>query len=281
MPAERSATTRDGRRLTYAAEGSGPPLVCHPGGPGFPGAYFRDLAGLAEVCTVVRVDPAGTAGSDPWTEDAWSLTERAHDLDDLRRALGAATIDVLGHSAGGWVAARYAALHPGRVRRLLLVDTLTRFSDPLRDALAAQAQLHATEPWFEAAATAHGRRVSGDYSDEEEFLELYKLGFRFYFARFGERERAFVDGIEEWVDRRTLDSFNARAGELDLRPDLPSITAPTLVVNGEHDATGVCADEFLEGIAGSVSVVVEGAGHFPWIEQPERFRAAVEPFLSS
>lgn len=81
---------RDGRTLTYFVRGSGPPLVCHPGGPGFDGFYFEDLAGLDAECTLVLVNPAGTDGSDPWPEDAYSLTRRADDVDDLRAALGVA-----------------------------------------------------------------------------------------------------------------------------------------------------------------------------------------------
>src|SRR5881409_2275746 len=69
MPDQRSATTRDGRRLTYSVAGDGHLLMCHPGGPGFDGLCFEDLAGLTASRTVVSVNPAGTRGSDPWTED--------------------------------------------------------------------------------------------------------------------------------------------------------------------------------------------------------------------
>jgi hypothetical protein len=41
-----SFRTADGRTLSYRREGSGPLLVCHPGGPGFSSRYFGDLAGL-------------------------------------------------------------------------------------------------------------------------------------------------------------------------------------------------------------------------------------------
>lgn len=139
---QRSATARDGRQLTYRVVGSGPFLLCHPGGPGFPGSYFEDLAGVAEFRTLVLVNPAGTDGSDPWTEKAYSLERRGDDLEDLRRALDVNRVDVLGHSAGGWEAVHFAATQPEHVDRLLLVGTLPRFSDELRAALARQARLH-------------------------------------------------------------------------------------------------------------------------------------------
>ena len=67
----------------------------------------------------------------------------------------------------------------------------------------------------------------------------------------------------------------------DLRPELPRITAPTLVITGEDDfITGpVCAREIAEGIAGAELVLLADCGHFLFVEQPEQFAAAVSAFL--
>src|SRR3954471_18373184 len=118
MAAEGSATTRDGRRLAYRVAGTGPLLVCRPGGPGFSGAYFENLAGLDADRTLVLLDPAGSGGSDPWPEEAYSLSRCADDVDDLRASLGEERIDYLGHSAGGFVGIRYAASYPRSLRLL-------------------------------------------------------------------------------------------------------------------------------------------------------------------
>src|SRR5258706_14889423 len=56
--------TQDGRKLTYRKMGTGPVLVCHPGGPGFSSSYFADHAGLWEQFTLVMLNPRGTGGSD-------------------------------------------------------------------------------------------------------------------------------------------------------------------------------------------------------------------------
>jgi len=53
-------TTADGRRLTYRKLGDGPPLVCHPGGPGIPALIFDDLAGLDRDRTLIELDPPPT-----------------------------------------------------------------------------------------------------------------------------------------------------------------------------------------------------------------------------
>jgi proline iminopeptidase len=281
MHDQRSATTGDGRRLAYTVTGDGPVLVCHPGGPGFGGSYFEDLGGLADARTLVLLNPAGTGGSDPWREDAYSLARAAADVDELREALGEERIDYLGHSAGGFVGVRWAASYPRSVRRLLLVGTLTRFTDELRAALALQTRLHEHEPWFEEALRASTRRAARDYSSDDEFDALYMSAFRFYFARYGEAERAFVGRLDSGCDRRTLESFNDQVASFDLRPDLPQIEAETLIVNGELEASRAGEQELLDGIPSARLAIVEGAGHFPWIEQPARFRDAVLPFLSS
>lgn len=60
-----SLTTKDGRRLAYRRLGDGPPLICHPGGPGGSSTLFGDLGGLHRERTLVLLNPRGTPGSDP------------------------------------------------------------------------------------------------------------------------------------------------------------------------------------------------------------------------
>ena len=68
--------TSDGRKLTYRRMGTGPVLVCHPGGPGFSSSYFGDLAGLWEKFTLVMLNPRGTGGSDrPSDSREWNMEE--------------------------------------------------------------------------------------------------------------------------------------------------------------------------------------------------------------
>ena len=113
-------------KLAYRREGGGPLLVCHPGGPGFSGSSLTDLGGLADSFECLVVDPRGT-GSSP-AADTFSQEEYVADLEELRAELGLEQFDLLGHSHGGFVATQYAATHPDRVRRLVLVTTAPRFS---------------------------------------------------------------------------------------------------------------------------------------------------------
>src|SRR5437879_13731176 len=94
----------DGRTLAYELSGSGPTLVCHPGGPGFSSRYFGDLAGLTESLTLVLLDPRGTGVSDrPSDARAYRTEDYAADLDELRAHLGLEQMRLLGPSHRGLV----------------------------------------------------------------------------------------------------------------------------------------------------------------------------------
>src|ERR1700687_109551 len=100
----------DGLPLAYERRGSGPLLVCHPGGPGGSAAEFRDFAGLDDTFDLVLLSPRGAAGSDPADDSA--LAAYASDLDELRGHLGVERMHLLGFSHGGIVAMVYAASYP-------------------------------------------------------------------------------------------------------------------------------------------------------------------------
>ena len=72
--------------------------MCHPGGPGFSSFYFGDLAGLAERCTVVLVNPRGTGGSTPPADpQAYGIEDYVADLEELRLHLDLERVRLLGH----------------------------------------------------------------------------------------------------------------------------------------------------------------------------------------
>jgi len=278
-------TTRDGRRLAYRLSGSGPLLVCHPGGPGFSSRYFDDLAGLGEHFTLALLNPRGTEGSDrPGNPRAYETDDYVSDLEELRAHLGLGRMLLLGHSHGGVVAQAYAARHPERVERLVLASTLARFQADQQQAMEAAMQAKAAEPWYDDARAALEAEQAGEWGSDEELARLALREMAFYFATFGELERDYLQILEDEVPvGDALKLFNDEVfTTFDLRPELAAITAPTLVITGEDDfITGpVCAREIAEGIAGARLVLLPDCGHFTFVEQPEHFAAEVAGFLA-
>jgi proline iminopeptidase len=279
-----SLTTPDGRGLFYDTRGAGEPLVCHPGGPGFSGAYLGELGGLDRCRAIVALDPRGTGRSDPPSStDAYALDDYIADLALLQGHLGPGRVDLLGHSHGSLVALLYAARYPDRIRRLVLVAVGARFHEAQVEAMQEAMARRAGEPWFEDASAALAQEQEGLFGDDAELGRLVGRELPFYFARYGENERAFVAlALEQRVHAAALRYFNHREFlTFDLRGALARVTAPTLVVAGREDfilGPAACR-EVADGIANAHLEVLEDVGHLPWVERPKEFAAVVMAFL--
>jgi len=273
-------TSPDGLTLSYERRGSGPLLVCHPGGPGGSAAEFRDFAGLDDTFDLVLLSPRGSAGSD--SADEYPLASYVRDLEALREHLGAERLDLLGFSHGGVVAIAYAAAHPERIGRLVLADTLAVWDDAAEAAMARGIEARRGERWFADAQRALEEEQAGELTTTQALLANVEAQMPLYFHRWEGNEQAGRELASDFVRPEPLRYFNTvEFPQLDLRPELQTIGAPTLVVVGEADfITGrVCADVLVSELADARLVVVPGAGHFTYVENPEAFRAALVGFL--
>jgi proline-specific peptidase len=277
-------TTEDGRRLAYERTGAGSTLVCHGGGPGFSSLYLGDLGGLDERLELVLLDPRGTGGSDrPPDPQAYAIADYVADVEELRAHLGLDRMNLFGHSHGGIVAMAYAALHPHRVERLILASTLARWAPEQEQAMKQWMASLADEPWHADAKAAIEAEQAGEFTTDEEMAELGLREFPFYFASYGDDERAYVETLRtDTANADTLRYFNQEIWEsFDLRPELARITAPTLVITGAEDfiAGPVSAGEIEQGIGDVSKVIIPDCGHFIFVDAPEAFGEAVVSFL--
>jgi len=113
---------RDGTRLAVHEVGTGPALLCIPGGPGRASAYLENLGGLDATHTLQLLDNRGSGDSElPGDRGSLAFPRLADDIEDVRLALSLDPADVLGHSAGCPVALLHAARYPDAVRKLVLV----------------------------------------------------------------------------------------------------------------------------------------------------------------
>ena len=272
----------DGTRLAYTEAGSGPRLVCLPGGPGRASAYLEDLGGLAQERTLVLLDTRATGHSEvPADPSSLRFDRLALDVEALREHLGEERLDVLGHSAGTLVAQAWAAAHPDRVRSMVLVTPSDRLQGGIRSDVAAIREARADEPWYAEAAEAQAALADAPPAQQQALVRATRP---FFYGRWDERTQAHAATADRQSSKRAELGFGAGVEQVDvpaILARLRDLDVPVLVVGGERDAlTGVASvDAVAESLAAAETVVLPRAGHFPWVDEPEAFRSAVSAFL--
>ncbi|HZT83855.1 MAG TPA: alpha/beta hydrolase [Gaiellaceae bacterium] len=273
-------TTPDGLTLSYERRGRGPLLVCHPGGPGGSAAEFRDFAGLDDTFELVLLSPRGSHGSDP-AED-YALGSYVADLEALRAHLGVEGLDLLGFSHGGIVAMAYAAAFGHGVRRLVLAATLAVWSEEAEATMRRMIEVRRGEPWFSEAQAAIEEEQAGEFSSAEELVANVRRQMPLYFHRWEGHEEIGHELAADFAKAEPLHYFNTvEFPAFDLRSELRTIEAPTLVLVGDNDfiAGPVSAAAMVRELPDARLVTIPGSGHFLYVEQPDAFRSALTDFL--
>jgi pimeloyl-ACP methyl ester carboxylesterase len=268
----------DGTRLAYHRTGDGEPLVCLPGGPMQSSAYLGDLGGMPSL---VRLDLRGTGDSDEAAPATYRCDRLVDDVEAFRGHLGSDRIDLLGHSAGAAVAVSYAARHPDRVSRLVLV-TPTPFVVGLEITDADRrevAESRRGEPWFPAAFAAFERIWSGDFSAANR-----KGIAPFHYGRWDAVSQANYAATATEINMAAAEVYYSD-GALDpgaIKAALAGLTAPVLLVAGEYDPglPPKRATEYAGFFPNAELVVQPRGGHFPWLDDPASFARTVTGWLT-
>jgi proline iminopeptidase len=265
----------DGKRTFLADIGEGRPLACVHGGLGSDHQVFLPwLEPLADRYRLLLVDVLGNGRSDD--PDDWAAVDLgtfAAQLDGLRRELGIERWSVLGHSFGGMIVQEYALRHQADVDALVVVTSGSR--------------VDAFEERWEIAAR----------HCDPETLALMRSGLLREMPDDATYERVWQQVAPAyWVDPANLArmrprhryasrAFNAAVRllpEIDLTGRLGELRVPTLVVGASEDwsfppKVGPRVTHAL--IPGADYVELERSGHFPFVEEQERFLAEVGGWL--
>jgi pimeloyl-ACP methyl ester carboxylesterase len=243
-----------GLSTRYLVRGSGPPvLVLHGWGASIE-AVYPIVTGLSPVATVYALDLPGF-GQSELPPTPWGVEEYQAFVAAFMDTLAIERPTILGHSNGGRIAIRMASSEPERASRLVLVDS-------------AGIRPKRTFRYY--------RRVG-----------MAKVGK--YAARFlgspGERLRARLVGRVASADYLAAGEMRPTLVKLvnaDLRPFMPAVKVPTLLVWGSQDTdTPLSAAREMERLIPDAGLVVlEGAGHFSYLDQPARFAHIVSHFLA-
>ena len=273
----------DGTELAYHVCGDGPPLLCLPGGPMRASACLGDLGGLSRHRRLILLDLRGTGSSaTPADPSSYRCDRLVDDVLGLQDHLGLESADVLGHSAGANIAVQYALRHPARVSRLVLVTPSGRAAGLEPDAAMRReiVSLRRGEPWFADAAAAFERIAVGGGAEED-----WAAAAPFFYGRWDSAAQANDASEEGQTNEEAAAAFGAE-GAFDpaaTRAGLAGLGSPALVIGGSLDLQRPPAitAEYAALFADARLVVQPGAGHFPWLDDPGQFVAAVTEFLNA
>ena len=277
-------TLSDGETVDYVVAGptdpaggasvrSRPPIFLVPGADGMKETFRYQVPALARrrtvVCATLRRRLTHEDAFDRMVDDVAELATELATRGDFDRFV------LLGQSLGGAIAMRFAIRYPERVAGLVLSNTLARISYDhvgLNRALLAPLAMATTR----YLPTGIARVLARAWSRLEVWI---------YDASAGSQR---VVDYALWTGPRTVPSSvsNARVARLkkiDLRPELPLIQAPTLVLKGprDHYVPPACSHEIVALVAGARYKEVAGTGHCSHISMPGSFNGLLLGWLES
>jgi pimeloyl-ACP methyl ester carboxylesterase len=278
-PARRHVLSLHGQRIAYLEAGDGPPLLLIHGIAEAAWAWEAIIPTLAETHRVIAPDLLGHGRSAKPRGD-YSLGNQATLMRDLMISLDIDHATLIGHSLGGGITMQFAYQYPERCERMVLVASgglgqdvtfvLRSLGLPGADLVAPLVLSTAARDAMQGLARWLGRRG----------------------VRAGAGQRAMWRSYSGLTDPATRTAFIATVrAVIDQRGQRVSAierlylaeTMPTMLLWGKNDriipvSHAIAAHDEMPG---SRLEIVDGAGHFVALEQPERVAELILDFLDT
>ncbi len=272
--------TKDSVRLFYRLLGEGKDTIVVFHGGGFGSGYLiPDLTPLAAHHTLLFFDQPGTGFSSVVKDTArLNINRFVEDVEIVRKHFRIRKMKVLAHSNGGLLFGYYATVYPDKVESIILInptaasqkwkgtnrlDSISQlilnqnrkiyYAAPI-DSIKACWDYYALWARGKFPTPLHTRRIWGDvcHCDQKNLMSP----FRFY----------SIQSMGKW----------------DITAQLSKVKARTLLVGGDKDESPVEAwEEWKNSLPNSQLLIISGAGHLPYVDNPGVFFSAAEQFLQN
>jgi pimeloyl-ACP methyl ester carboxylesterase len=268
-----------GHRVAYRTAGDGPVVVLVHGITSTSATWERVMPYLARRFNVLAPDLLGHGGSAKPRGD-YSLGAYASGIRDLLLALGHQRATIVGHSLGGGVAMQLAYQFPERCERLVLIDSGGLGREV--NALLRAATLPGAEfvlPLLASTGLVDAGRMVGRF--------FGRLGLRLGtdIEEMARGHASLSDPAARAAFVHTLRTIVDPSGQRASATDRLYLAerVPFLIVWGDRDPIIPLAHgEAAHGqVPSSRFEVFEGAGHFPHIDDPQRFVDVLQEFIDS
>jgi proline iminopeptidase len=249
--------------LAYQEYGMGKPMILLAGGPGMNPAYMVPVAQMLAAggrrVLLLHQRGSGKSADAISCRDRMNLTGAIADVDALRAHLHLEKITIAGHSWGGMLAMAYAQAHPDHVAGLLLLDT-----GPMSNSAFS------TE-----SANVHARLSPADLAAIEKAkgeVQIDAIEEKTYFAdaaKVGRLQESIPPGEPLWYE--SVGQFlGSDIDKFDVVHGMRNHTAPVTLVFGRLDPGFFVTAQIREVRPDAKLIVVEHAGHYPWLEDPAK-----------
>jgi non-heme chloroperoxidase len=254
----------DGLPLYFEDYGAGPPILLIPGWTLTTEFWKKQVADLTSDHRVVTLDLRG-AGNSGKTGDGHSLSSYGADLEELLHKLNLKNVTLVGFAMGVSVAVHNLVKYGGRrIARFVWVDHSPRF--------------------FRAPDWPYA--LFGDFNPEELDKTISRLRHdRSTVTR--ELLAAMFLSPEDWMLPEVMKTPTDVAATMlesvanvDLRPLIPELELPVLLVNGRRSVVPWEVGEWLQAnLLRARRVVLDESGHAPFWDDPRNFNEAVRRFV--
>jgi class 3 adenylate cyclase len=263
----------DGVTLTFHVLGDGPldlfwrgagaPFELSLDDPGF----MRVVKRLGAFCRIITSEPRGAGASEGTPGDQYVADIVDSDILAVLDAAAARQAALVGWSSGGSNVILFAATHPERVKALILIDSCAHY---VRED---------DYPWGfprerlnDIVASLEGSWAS---AKDLEVTAPSRIGDERFRAWWGRARRA------SYAPRAYVENLLASL-EFDVRPHLPTISVPTLVLHREGDRMiHLGAGRYMaEQIPGAKLVVLPGDDHLFFVGDTDSMLDEIEEFLT-
>jgi proline-specific peptidase len=246
--------------------------------------YFNTLQPLEKTFTMVYLDTRASGRSQPAkSTKEYTWDHLVADIEALRAHLKQDKVWLMGHSEGGEQVLFYVVKHPERVRGLLLLATRAVMDAKQRADIQQRILNRKNEAWFDKYQEAEKKVPANDeeYAEKMRALAPMKFARPERMAKLREAAKGNPRPYSLEAGKGSVDS--GRDQDYDLTGRLKKVTVPALIVVGAADVSysPLAAQRMHWVLPNSKMLLIEDAGHFPWLEQPNSFFDGMSAFLES
>lgn len=267
--------------LNYQFFGSGVPVLIINGGPGFSSEGFFPVANRFEKLGYQSIlfDQRGTGKSvlPNLNQSTLSMDFMCKDIEDIRIDMGIEKWVVFGHSFGGMLANYYATKHPDRI--LAMIQSSSGGVD-LWLLENAQSNLY---------SKLNEKEIDSLNYWQARYRETNTMADRRNYSHFMAKAYVYDKSNESIIAERLMQGdlnvngmvwSNLIAMDFDCKEGLSTFNKPTLIIQGKNDIIdeeiAIRADSVIQD---SELVLLDKCGHYGWLDQEEKYWAAIESFL--